>query len=268
MEIRDWAYQILSSERLEDKLFAPVKFSDEYPGVPCLFKQPARTHAMRFQRRAREEKLPALQELKDPSKVAVCLHRFAGHELLAVEIMAYVLLAFPEAPKSFRKGVAHVLKEEQEHVRLYMERLSQMGVSLGDMPLYEHFWHHTPYITSPLHYISVMSLTFEMANLDFAPIYGKTFLKAGDQASGELMATIFRDEINHVRFGWKWLTKWADGKGEWDAWEDVLKTTLLNPKRARGFILNQEPRLKAGISPEFIANLEAYSSKLNSIPPK
>lgn len=258
MEIREWAAAILSSERLEDKLFAPERLTDERPGEPLIFKEPARLPQMTLQKRSKEEKLPALHEFKDPNKVAICLHRFAGHELLAVEIMAYVLLAFPAASKTFRKGVAHILQEEQGHVRLYTERLQSLGLTFGDLPLYRHFWHHTPYIQSPMHYVSMMSLTFEMANLDFAPIYGKSFLAAGDKESAELMAIILKDEINHVRFGWRWLSQWKSDDSEWNAWEKILKTTLLNPKRAKGFFLHPEPRLKAGISKTFIEELQKF----------
>jgi len=256
MEIREWALKILSSESIEDKLGAPEELSDHAPGSPTIFKDPARSPSMRFRQHKKEEKLPALHELKDGGNRAICLHRFAGHELLAVEIMAYVLLAFPDAPASFRKGVAHVLQEEQGHVRLYTERLEAMGVRFGDLPLYRHFWAHTPYIRSPLHYVSMMSLTFEMANLDFAPIYGRYFLASGDEASSQLMATILRDEVNHVRFGWQWLKRLKkEGETEWDAWQSILGTTLLTPKRAKGFFIHKEPRLQAGISEDFIQRL-------------
>lgn len=257
MEIRDFCLKILSAETLEDKLWSPEELSDEKPGSPLLFKEPARPPGMGFQKRKREEKLPPFQDHKDPFKRALCLHRFAGHELLAVEIMAYVLLAFPESPSSFRKGVVHILQEEQGHVKLYIQRLKEMGITFGDFPLYRHFWMHTPFITSPMHYISMMSLTFEMANLDFAPLYGKSFLSAGDKASAELMATILKDEISHVRFGWQWLKKMkGSGQSEWEAWEEILSSTLLTPKRAKGFLFHEQAREKAGISEEFINNLK------------
>ncbi|KAF3363407.1 Uncharacterized protein PHSC3_000016 [Chlamydiales bacterium STE3] len=256
MELREWAIQILSAEVLEDKLLKPEVLTDEHPGPSLIFKEPCRPPHMTFNRRSKEEKLPSFQELQCEQNRAICLHRFAGHELLAVEIMAYVILAFPDAPKSFRKGVAHVLKEEQGHVKIYMERLQAMGVTFGDLPLYRHFWAHTPYIQSPLHYVSMMSLTFEMANLDFAPIYGKIFSNVGDKESAALMATILRDEISHVRFGWQWLNNLKDqNQSEWEAWEAILDTTLLTPKRAKGFFLHPENRFKAGINAEFVEKL-------------
>jgi uncharacterized ferritin-like protein (DUF455 family) len=211
---------------------------------------------MHFQRHSKENKLPAFHTFGSQDHRAVCLHRFAGHELLAVEIMAYALLAFPHAPATFRKGLANTLKEEQEHVRLYVQRLSEMGVRFGDLPLYRHFWKHTPYLQSPLQYVSMMSLTFEMANLDFAPHYGQAFKQHGDAASSQLMARIFQDEISHVRFGWRWLCnlKQAD-QPSWDAWIQSIPP-LINPCRAKGFIFNAEPRQTAGIPDDWILNLK------------
>lgn len=259
MELRAWAKSILEADTLEGKLARPLELTDHESGPPLFMKEPVRPPEMGFTWRTREEKLPPFQEHHHPDKVAICLHRFAGHELLAVEIMAFTLLAFPDAPKHFRKGLANTLHEEQGHVRLYMERMSKLGIQFGDLPLYRHFWNHTPHITSPLHYVSMMSLTFEMANLDFAPMYGKSFLHHGDNDSAQLMATILKDEIAHVSFGWNWLRK-LKGKDctEWDAWESTLASTLLTPKRAKGFVLHESHRIEAGLPQEWISKLGAF----------
>ena len=257
MELREWAIRILSADSLEGKLFDPGVWSDQTPGAPLIWQEPVRPPGMGFSRKKKEEKLPSFQEHSDPYKRALCLHRFAGHELLAVEIMAFTLLAFPAAPSTFRQGVAHTLREEQGHVSLYMKHMERLGVKFGDCPLYRHFWKHTPHIQSPLHYISMMSLTFEMANLDFAPMYGKSFSQAGDAESAGLMATILKDEISHVKFGWRWLQRFKQTpETEWEAWENTLKNTLLTPKRAKGFCLHEEPRKQAGIPDEWIERLK------------
>ena len=222
-----------------------------------IWNEPVRPVGMGFQLRKREGKLPPFQSHHNRDNRAICLHRFAGHELLAVEIMAYALLRFPSASPHFRKGLAHTLKEEQEHVRLYIKELARLGVKFGDLPLYRHFWCHTPYLKTPLAYVSVMSLTFEMANLDFAPMYGSSFEKAGDTEAAKLMARILKDEIVHVSFGWRWLQKFKKKElSEWDAWKEA-QSPLLTPKRARGFLIHEEHRKKAGISKEWIEHLKS-----------
>jgi uncharacterized ferritin-like protein (DUF455 family) len=244
---------MLGGLTLEEKLLDPLELTDKAPGPPLFWDTPSRPANMEFRRHSKEEKLPPFHEHGSQDKRAACLHRFAGHELLAVEIMAYALLAFPEAPKHFRRGLANTLKEEQGHVRLYVKRLKELSVNFGDMPLYKHFWSHTPFLRSPLNYVSVMSLTFEMANLDFAPIYKQSFLRQGDTFSAELMQQILDDEIKHVSFGMQWLKKMKDPlESEWDCWRKN-SNHLLTVKRARGFSVHEEPRRKAGIPEEWIS---------------
>lgn len=262
MEIYEWALRILSSESLEDKLYTPENLTDFELKAPLIIKEPARSHSFRLQKFQKKDKLPPLHELKNKDQRIACLHRFCGHELLAVEIMAYTLLAFPEAPASFRKGLAHTLQEEQGHVRLYSKRLEELGGAFGTLPLFRHFWIQTQFIRSPVDYINMMPLTLEMANLDFAPHFGKAFLQAGDEASSDLMATILRDEIAHVRFGVQWLKKLKPKDvDEWDAWNDSLKVMLMTPRRAKGSHFNAESRIKAGVSPSWIQQLQEFSSR-------
>ncbi len=256
MELREWATRILSADTLSEKLFCPENLTDLHPGEPLFWKEPTRPVGMGFKRHTSKEKLPAFHEHGQADNRAACLHRFAGHELLAVEIMAYSLLAFPDAPKHFRRGVAKTLREEQGHVQLYMKRMEEMGLKFGDFPLYRHFWSHVPFLTTPLRYISVMSLTFEMANLDFAPLYGQSFERHGDEKSAELMRTIVEDEVAHVSFGFGWLKKFKRPiLSEWDEWRENVPDLLL-PKRARGFIVIDEHRLRAGIPQEWISKLK------------
>ncbi|MBS0584725.1 MAG: DUF455 family protein [Verrucomicrobia bacterium] len=258
MELREWAIRILSADRIEEKLLDPISFTDEKPGAPLLWQEPTRPKNMIFTKHTRAgDKLPSFQEHHKSENIAVCLHRFCGHELLAVEIMAYVLLAFPESPPSFRKGVAHTLREEQMHVRLYMDRMKELGLNFGDLPLFKHFWKHTPYLTSPIKYVSMMSLTFEMANLDFAPQYGLSFERNGDQGSSNLMRRIFSDEISHVRFGMKWFQQFKEKNA--DAFLSYQEAILphLTPKRAKGFVFQKKARETASVPADWIAALEA-----------
>ena len=70
------------------------------------------------------------------------------------------------------------------------------------------------------------------------------------------MDTIFRDEIAHVGFGWHWLQKLKGADtSAWDAWTQALPPYLA-PKRAKGFVLNEEPRLAAGIPHDWISRIK------------
>jgi uncharacterized ferritin-like protein (DUF455 family) len=262
MEISTWAYRILSGDTLQEKLLDPETLTDQHPGTPVLFKEPIRPPGMGFQRHTRKEKLPSFHEHEDPEKRAICLHRFAGHELLAVEMMAQALLAFPDAPQNFRKGIAHTLREEQGHVALYIAHMKLLGLSFGDLPLYRHFWTHVPHLTTPIRYLSTMSLTFEMANLDFAPLYKQSFLRVGDAESAQLMQKILDDEIGHVSFGWNWLKRFKHpDQTEWEAWTEALPPRIA-PTRSIGLVLHEQHRRRAGISEHWIDQLMQFSKTI------
>jgi len=255
MEIREWAERILSADTLDEKLLDPGKLTDDQPGPVLIVKEPVRPVGMGFKEHSKRDKLPPIHTFKEADNRVACLHRFAGHELLAVEIMAYALLAFPEAPRHFRRGLANTLIEEQGHVRLYMERLEAFGVKFGDMPLYRHFWAHVEHITSPVRFVTTMNLTFEQANLDFAPYYGKAFSQVGDHESASLMKQILEDEIGHVSFGYNWLKKFVHGLSDWEAWTTNLPPTL-RPGNAKGRHFQKNPRESIGLSEEWISQLQ------------
>ena len=255
INVDEWALRIVTSSSIEDKLYAPKEIS-YHPFCVQKVDEPVRSSQMRFHRRSKSEKLPKLHELEKVENRALCLHRFCGHELLAVEIMANAILSFPEAPISFLKTIAHTLREEQEHVRLYMNILQSMGMEFGSQPLYRHFWSHVKFLHEPIQYVSMMNLTFEMANLDFAPMYGQAFFQYGDENAGNLMARIFKDEIGHVRCGWHWLNKFkSKDQDAWDAWRTSL-TPMCKPKRAKGPQFHYEGREKAGVSSTWIRKLK------------
>ena len=257
MELRDFALQILTSTDLESKLYTPDRLTDFNPGSELLIDLPARSAEMQFKRHSKEEKLPTFKDHHSHEKRAICLHRFCGHELLAVEMMAYALLAFPNAPKAFRKGLANTLIEEQHHVLIYKKRLNELGIQFGDLPLYKHFWKHIPYLKCPENYLSAMSLTFEMANLDFAPLYRDSFLRHQDLESAQLMQTIINDEIGHVSFGVSWMHRMNhEGKDPFIFYKENLPP-ILDPKRSKGFVFQKELRKKAGVPESWIQSLES-----------
>jgi len=60
-----------------------------------------------------------------------------------------------------------------------------------------------------------------------------------------------------VRFGIVWLRKLKpQGLSDWDTFVKHLKWPL-KPSKARGEIFHREPRLKAGLTEEFLDRLEA-----------
>src|SRR5687768_10416942 len=130
--------------------------------------------------------------MRDPAQRARILHALANHELQAIELFAWALLAFPQAPRGFRAGLVAILAEEQLHLRLYDERLRAHGLGFGDLPVTAHFWNRLP-PANPLAFVCTMGLTFENANLDFAGAYAAAARAAGDEATGAVLDRVHAD---------------------------------------------------------------------------
>src|SRR5688500_5219603 len=153
MELRAFAERILFATTLEEKLAAPAgELTDEARGpaiaAPAM---PGRPAELRFKPAGREVSadIPGLHELEHERERGRLLHFFANHELLATELMALVLLRFPDAPPAFRRGVLETLKDEQEHTRLYMERMKSCGIEFGAVPVRGYFWRAVSGMESP-----------------------------------------------------------------------------------------------------------------------
>src|SRR5207248_771837 len=127
--------------------------------------------------------MPRATSLASPRKRAICLHFFANHELQALELMAFALLAWPAAPAGFRRGVAETLRDEQRHTALYLARMEELGLRFGEIPVTDYFWAQSKWWRTPLHYVAALSLGFEGGNLDRAPMYEELFRAAGDESS-------------------------------------------------------------------------------------
>ena len=120
-----------------------------------------------------------------------------------------------------------------------------------------YFWNKTPHIASPIEFVSAMSLTFENANLDHTVEYAAAARDAGDEKTALVIERIGHDEVEHVRFGWRWLNELKDAKTDaWDAWQDHLAWPL-RPSKARGQRFHPEGRRAAGLDESFIERLEA-----------
>jgi hypothetical protein len=183
MELREFAERVVFGTTLEDKLFRPETFTDTRPGSAWESPvAPGRPDVLRFKApgsATTTDSFPGLHRLDHGSERGKVLHFFANHELLATELMALVLLRFPDAPPAFRRGVLKTLQDEQDHVRLYLERMKACGVVFGELPVSGYFWRSVAPMRSPMDFVSGLSLTFEQANLDFSKTFGRAFAEAG-----------------------------------------------------------------------------------------
>lgn len=267
MQLRERALAIVEAETLEGKLAPiPAGVEDVERGPALRIAAPGRPRELRIAS-ARTVRVPPAAGMRDPAQRARILHALANHELQAVELFAWALLAFPDAPRLFRRGLVAILRDEQRHFRLYQGRIEAHGHRFGDVPVTGHFWNHLGQISSPLAFVCIMGLTFENANLDFAQDYARAARAAGDLETAAVLDQVHRDEVRHVRFAWRWLDRWRGQEPAWDVYQGSMSPPL-GPARARGRDLCTDSRRAAGLDPDFIARLAAIEPKRPSGAPR
>lgn len=261
-----FCHMLLTSGELSAKLAAPrgpdgrlLPLSEG--AAPQRIAEPARAEALRM--RPGAEPLPRLAELHDPQARALCLERFAHHELQAIELFAWMLLAFPGPPLTpgLRRALLLTLEEEQRHLRLYLDRLAAHGWGLGRSQLSDYLWqHHEGVLRAAdpaLAFLCAMGLTFEQANLDFTLMYRDGFRAAGDVDSALVLQRVHTDEIRHVRVAMHWLRRLKDPlRSDVEAYRAAVPFPL-SAARAKGRRFDIASRHRAGLSDDFIAHVRA-----------
>ena len=266
--MREIAERILFGTTLEEKLAPPPPgVSDDDRGGPITTPEaPVRPEELRLRRDGVRAEFPGTVGLEDEEQRGRLLHFFANHELLATELMALVLLKFPEAPAEFRAGVLQTMKEEQMHTKLYLKRMADCGVEFGDLPVNGFFWNTVSTMTTPLDYVTRLSLTFEQANLDYARGYAEVFAEAGDLETAAILERIYRDEIGHVSYGLKWFRRWKREGSDWRRFVTGLHLPLSAARAKGAFSFNEEGRRGAGLDEEFIRELRVYAQSKGRTP--
>jgi len=256
MELRLFAERVLLSPGLEQKLQRALEtFTDEQPGAALRVAEPVRSPDLTFAVRRAAPAMPHPDTFADPAKRAIAHHIMANHELQALEVMAWMLLVFPEAPRDFRLGLARIMQDEQRHTRMHVERAAALGLRFGDLPVNGYIWKKSQQFESVLDYLAGLPLTFEGRNLDHTLEFDAYFTAVQDSKSAAMMQAIHRDEIEHVAFGMEWLRNLKPPElSDWDAYVQHLHFPL-RPDKSIGDVFHAEPRLAAGMTDEFIQKL-------------
>lgn len=266
MHIKELAEQIIFSADWKDKLSRQI-VPGQSPDFTLGFAAGTRSLPM-FPTRSkscmpsnRRIKFPADEALKRPLDRAVALHFFANHELLAIELMAWMIYRMPlntEIDRQLMKTLWITMREEQLHFELYSERLQQMGYSFGDFPVNGYFWSFAAKLNNWDQYFSLMSLTFEAANLDFAFYYRQCFSEVGDFACAEVMNRIYQDEIKHVRTGVHWMGQFKPA--DLSLWRYYCESLPLpvTAARSKGKGFSLEHRRLAQLPEDFLLELKQF----------
>lgn len=273
MSLNHAAEQILFGEKFEDKLVNTLQLDDppilsalpsfKVSGHPELPGRPA--HLMMGQGK-KSLSFPSLIKLeKDHLARGHVLHFLANHELLALELMALALLKFPKAPRAFRSMIAHTMSEEQEHLKLYVNRMNDFGVGFGELSLNDYFWKMISKMDCPEQYLAWMSMTFEQANLDFSRHYQDLFYQLDDRETHSLMKVVYEDEIGHLGGGIRWFKQFTQTKDLWKTWSHYMRGHI-NIVRAKGKPFDVEGRKLAGLDEQFIQKIWVYQKSRGRTP--
>jgi uncharacterized ferritin-like protein (DUF455 family) len=254
-DVEAWAEHYVLSAELHEKIAPsapPTRFREA--GAPLRLSEPGRPPEFRAARRA--QRTPKLEALKEPYYRARALHAFFHHELQAAELMCWALLAFCDAELEFRKGLLGICLDEIRHMNLYREHIEALGSRIGDFGVREWFWKRVPTCPSKLAFVSVMGMGLEAANLEYAGDFAARFRAVGDEVGAQIQERIAKEEVAHVGFATRWFARWTGGCN-FEIWAAELPPPL-SPWVMHGSPIAEHARLRAGMTPEFIAALTAY----------
>jgi len=259
MNAFEFAHHILNNGDIASKLLNPSNVSD-FSGTyePFLYDVPVRNPEFQFS--DDKIKFPRKNSLGDLKQRAKTLHFFANHELLAIEMMAFAILAFPEMTSMQRKIMLSTIGDEQRHFSLYCSRMSDFGINFGDFPLNQFFWKFTPLMDSLEQFYAIVALTFEQANLDFAKHYQSIFQDIGDEKTAQIIKEVYEDEIKHVARGKMELERNLEDPEELWAYYESLLPANLTAERGKGIHFDREGRIKSGLPMHFIDSIKDYKS--------
>jgi uncharacterized ferritin-like protein (DUF455 family) len=170
--------------------------------------------------------------------------------------MAWAVLAFPDTPLEFRRGLLRIASDEIRHMSLYRTEIVRLGHDIGEFSVRDWFWERIPRCECPASFVAAMGLGFESANLEHSAAFAARFRDVGDVEGARAQEVVGAEEIAHVRFGVKWFTVFASAL-TFDAWKAALPPPL-SPLLMRGRPLARDTRLRAGQPVAFLDELESW----------
>jgi uncharacterized ferritin-like protein (DUF455 family) len=253
--LQSWAYDYVQSEVLGVKLAPPpLPQLVLTTHAPVRLERPGRPPELRCA--TEKTKTPRAGALRDPKKRAALLHTFLHHELQAAELMCWAVLAFPDTPLSFKRGLIGICHDEIRHMRLYSAHIESLGCAVGDFPVRDWFWSRVPAAQTPAAFVATMGLGFEAANLDHTQRFADRFRSVGDEAGARLQEVVAHEEIAHVAFAAHWFRQF-EGELSFAGFCRALPEPL-SPMVMRGDPIDRSARAAAGLDETFLDELERW----------
>lgn len=250
-----FAHDYVMSAQLAEKLTLSPPPPDVLEGLSALrIPRPGRPAELRIS--TDKTKTPGPGALRDPKRRAALLHTFFHHELQAAELMCWAILAFPDTPAAFKRGLFAICQDEIRHMRMYAAHIEALGCALGEFPVRDWFWSRAPAAATPAEFLALMGLGFEAGNLDHTRRFAERFRAAGDEAGATLQEAVAREEIPHVAFAAHWFRRF-EGELSFERWCAALPSPL-SPMVMRGDPIDRAARAQAGFPAPFLDALERW----------
>ena len=121
--VQAWCLAFVTSTESKDKLRPTPPPDPERPEhwledlEPIRLAAPGRPAEWTLVQRS--PKTPGRGAMVHAHQRAHLMHTLAHHELQAAELFAWAILAFPETPWTFRRGLLRLMLEELGHMALY-----------------------------------------------------------------------------------------------------------------------------------------------------
>src|SRR4051812_47289731 len=158
------------------------------------------------------------------SRIAL-LHAVAHIELNAIDLAWDLVARFEPPGPGFHDDWVRVADEEASHHGLLAARLAAYGAAYGDLPAHDGLWQAAEATAHDLlARLAVVPLVLEARGLDVTLPMIESLSRAGDQASADALAIVYRDEIGHVEKGRRWFEHVCRQRGvaPITAWQDLV----------------------------------------------
>lgn len=131
--------------------------------------------------------------------VAICI------EVVAVEIISRLIVDYPEMPYEFRKDLARQCYDECCHTKALIGFLEKQGGAIGQYPIHFNVWNYYQMGDSISERLAIQQIVQEGHALDFNVFQTALHRSRSEFLEGVLNDFAGADELNHVRYGVKWL---------------------------------------------------------------
>jgi len=151
--------------------------------------------------------MPKPPKTSQKFNMVALLHAIAHIEFNAIDLAWDITGRFGSSmPKEFTDDWLKVADDESRHFDLMAARLKSYDGAYGDLPAHNGLWQSAKDTAHDLKArLAIVPLVLEARGLDVTPALILRFKNAGDVTSVAALDVIYKEEITHVKIGYKWF---------------------------------------------------------------